>query len=138
MEQGLAPPGANAAILGDGKLGLLIAEVLARRVTDAAACDAGSRRKMSGDPETGGQRGTTTIIGRHKEKMDMCCSGLRSSEVGAEGGQGEIAGERELIRVDAGDKSAVAALSGSFDVVVDATGSPQGFASASELCRPMG
>lgn len=43
-----------------------------------------------------------------------------------------------LTRVDASDQSAVADLAGSFDVVVDATGSPQGLASASELCRPLG
>ncbi len=35
LEQGLVPPGADAAVLGDGKLGLLIAEVLARRGTTA-------------------------------------------------------------------------------------------------------
>ena len=37
LEQGLVPPGADAAVLGDGKLGLLIAEVLARRTTAASA-----------------------------------------------------------------------------------------------------
>lgn len=43
-----------------------------------------------------------------------------------------------LIRVDASDKASVASLAGAFDVVVDATGSPLGLASASELCRPLG
>ena len=37
VEQGLVPPDANAAVLGDGKLGLLVAEVLARRATAATA-----------------------------------------------------------------------------------------------------
>lgn len=37
VEQGLVPPGANAAVLGDGKLGLLVAEVLARRAGAAVA-----------------------------------------------------------------------------------------------------
>lgn len=36
LEQGLVPLDADAAVLGDGKLGLLIAEVLARRGTTAA------------------------------------------------------------------------------------------------------
>lgn len=37
VEQGLVPPDAKAAVLGDGKLGLLVAEVLARRSRAAAA-----------------------------------------------------------------------------------------------------
>lgn len=43
-----------------------------------------------------------------------------------------------LTRVDGSNQSAVKALAGRFDVVVDATGSPHGLASASEICRPMG
>lgn len=41
VEQGLVPPDADAAVLGDGKLGLLVAEVLARRGAAAAAAAAG-------------------------------------------------------------------------------------------------
>lgn len=82
MEQGLAPPEAKAAILGDGKLGLLIAEVLARRViaspTTIPTPD-GEGGGGSGDRARSAGSGTTTLIGRHKEKMDLCCAGADGS-----------------------------------------------------------
>lgn len=77
VEQGLAPPEAKAAVLGDGKLGLLVAEVLARRKTTcvepAPAPNAGGDGGTGGAVEGG--LGTTTIIGRHDNKMKLCCSG---------------------------------------------------------------
>lgn len=91
VEQGLAPPGVKAAVLGDGKLGLLCAEVLARRATSLTrpACV----RAVEGDGGCGDSqhsglvveevRGSTTLIGRHKEKMDLCCGGKQ--EVGGGG-----------------------------------------------------
>ncbi|CAM9915515.1 unnamed protein product [Discosporangium mesarthrocarpum] len=72
MEQGLAPPDTTAAVLGDGKLGLLIAEVLSRRRTSKAR-----------PHEEGGEVGVT-IIGRHPEKMDLCCR-LMDQDQGEEG-----------------------------------------------------
>lgn len=161
LEQGLAPPEARAAVLGDGKLGLLIAEVLARRaastvfssktkhLTDTVTPSSSpslslplppappptNDKTVAADGNSGGSAGSdersrpgsTTIIGRHREKMVLCCAGL-----------GDAEGRGELTRVDAGDESAVTAMAGAFDVVVDATGSPLGLASACALCRPMG
>ncbi len=81
--------------------------------------------------------GSTTLIGRHREKMDMCCT-PRVAGAEADGGVVPSTGApTPLVRVvAAGDVQA--RLAGTFDVVVDATGSPQGLAAASELCRPMG
>lgn len=133
VEQGLVPSEATAAVLGDGKLGLLIAEVLARR------------------PSGTGGLGGTTIIGRHKEKMDLCCTRLTGLDGGG-GGEEELGkdcgdvkeegpegkGGLKIRRVNVAEETAVEAMTGGFDVVVDATGSPTGLASASQLCRPMG
>eukprot|EP00903_Cladosiphon_okamuranus_P013371 g12461.t2 len=152
VEQGLVPPDAHAAVLGDGKLGLLVAEVLARRSRAAAAnttADLGPTTASGGDlvidrvgaaAAAGGAAGTTTLIGRHKEKMDMCCGGCPGTAAteAAEGG-GDCSGAGApptLIRVH--EREDQARLAGTFDVVVDATGSPHGLAAASELCRPLG
>lgn len=81
--------------------------------------------------------GSTTLIGRHRQKMDMCCCS-RVAGAEAAGGVGSSAdAPPPLVRVFA-DGDVQARLAGTFDVVVDATGSPQGLAAASELCRPMG
>eukprot|EP00752_Nemacystus_decipiens_P009774 g8729.t2 len=137
VEQGLVPPDANAAVLGDGKLGLLVAEVLARRAT-AAAANSTAAPTASGEKDAG-TAGTTTLIGRHKEKMDMCCGSAVTAAAG-EGGDGGTCSSAgappPLIRLDAQEDRAK--LAGTFDVVVDATGSPHGLAAASELCRPLG
>lgn len=81
VEQGLAPAAAKAAVLGDGKLGLLIAEVLARRGTPSAATISGGGGGGGGDEgSSGGPVGSTTLIGRHQEKMEMCCAGVVGEE----------------------------------------------------------
>ena len=81
--------------------------------------------------------GTTTLIGRHREKMDVCCgSHGAGGDGGGRGADSSAASSPPLVRVLAGNAEAMPA--GTFDVVVDATGSPQGLAAASELCRPMG
>eukprot|EP00904_Undaria_pinnatifida_P013889 jgi/Undpi1/9630/HiC_scaffold_27.g12086.m1 len=81
VEQGLAPAAAKAAVLGDGKLGLLIAEVLARRGTPSAATISGGGGGGGGDEGlSGGPVGSTTLIGRHQEKMEMCCAGVVGEE----------------------------------------------------------
>ena len=102
VEQGLAPAVAETAVLGDGKLGLLIAEVLARRGAPSLATISAPSVGGGGGGSGGGAGvseaegvtgassgvGTTTLIGRHKEKMDMCCDGV----IGA----GENVGRREV------------------------------------------
>lgn len=95
VEQGLAPTDAKAAVLGDGKLGLLIAEVLARRGAPSAAAisasticggggGVGETESVTRGASVGGT-GTTTLIGRHREKMEMCCAGVIDAGVNVGG-----------------------------------------------------
>lgn len=82
----------RVAVIGDGKLGLLCAQVIAT---------------------TGAQ---VTLIGKHKSKM-------------------AIVGRRGIESVS---PDAITKLRGIFDIAVEASGSPSGFATAVELLRPRG
>ncbi|MCZ7680417.1 MAG: zinc-binding dehydrogenase [Sandaracinaceae bacterium] len=84
------PPSARVLVLGDGKLGTLIAMVLVRSGAEV------------------------TVLGRHARKLER----LRAA-----GARAVLAGEP----IDAG-----------FDVVVEATGSPEGLPRAQALLRPRG
>lgn len=75
VEQGLSSPEDDVAILGDGKLGLLIGEVLARRAFMSPA---------DADLE---ELGKTVLLGRHKDKMSLCCGGPNG---GGEGNDGHV------------------------------------------------
>ena len=116
VEQGLVrydgPHPDRAAILGDGKLGLMIAEVLGR--------EHASRLGASSAPPP-------TLFGKHQHKMEL----VRES-----------AGVNCRPVADCKDDKAfngvAAEYAGKFDVVVDATGSPAGLSLAAGLCRPMG
>lgn len=90
LEQVQIRPTDRVAVLGDGKLGLLIAQVL-----QLTGCD-------------------LLAIGRHQKKLDILARrGIRSA----------LTGEP---------------VAAGFDVVVEATGSPAGFATARSLVRPRG
>jgi threonine dehydrogenase-like Zn-dependent dehydrogenase len=84
-------PTDRVVVLGDGKLGLLCAQVLA-----LTGCD-------------------LIVIGRHREKLDI------------------LAQRGIPVALDGEDNSA-----GSADIVVEATGCPEGFATARRLVRPRG
>ncbi len=90
----------EAAVLGDGRLGLLVAQVL--------------RHAGVG----------VTIVGRHAEKLAIANS-LGIATMRAD----EAESARGLPRAES---------RGRFDVVVDATGRPEGLASALALVRPRG
>lgn len=90
LEQVHVPPSARVLVLGDGKLGTLIAMVLVRSGAEV------------------------TVLGRHARKLER----LRAA-----GARAVLAGEP----IDAG-----------FDVVVEATGSPEGLPRAQALLRPRG
>lgn len=90
-EQVQVGPETNAAVLGDGKLGLLCAWVLR---------DAGAR---------------VHLVGKHPEKLAMAGEGVATTHVDEAGSLGRP-----------------------FDLVVDATGSTSGVASALGLVRPCG
>lgn len=99
----------RVAILGDGKLGLMIAEVLGREH---------ARHRVSSNPPI--------LFGKHQHKLDL---------VNGSGVDCKMVSEC----VDESSFSGVAEpYSGQFDVVVDATGSPAGLALSAGLCRPMG
>lgn len=107
--EGIRPD--RVAILGDGKLGLMIAEVLGR---EHATHFAGSDHPRP------------VLFGKHMHKLDLVQeSGVDCRLVS------ECIDEREFNGVDA-------AHAGKYDVVVEATGSPAGLTLASALCRPMG
>lgn len=90
LEQVTVMSSDRVAVLGDGKLGLLIAQVL-----DTVGCGA-------------------VLVGRHARKLELArLHGIATAELGA------------LARK-------------SFDVVVEATGSPSGMQAAVELVRPRG
>ncbi len=92
LEQTTINPKRRAAVLGDGRLGLLIAQVLR------------------------GARADVTLIGKHPEKLALANSwGLKTCELG---------------------KADFAPAS--FQLVVEATGSPAGLTHALELVEPRG
>jgi len=99
VEQQLVGPADSVAVVGDGKLGILIAEVLGRYLA---------------------KQGTTKLllIGRHPEKMNLVSAAAAIETAPAD--------------------SVLPAKLASFDVVVDATGSPAGLDLARQLCRPLG
>jgi threonine dehydrogenase-like Zn-dependent dehydrogenase len=131
-EQGLIsmPTGDKVAILGDGKLGLMIAEVVGRLYLDHCR-DSGIDGNDS-DGAGGASSQRPILFGKHPHKLDL----VRDSGV-----------ETRLVSEcmdqpssnDNGNDTIVASQhAGAFDVVVDATGSPAGLALAASLCRPMG
>ena len=99
----------RVAILGDGKLGLMIAEVLGREH---------AFHEMTG--------AKPILFGKHQSKLDL----VKESGVDV-----RLVGECQDEKAFNGVATAYA---GKFDVVVDATGSPAGLNLAAGLCRPMG
>lgn len=100
----------KVAILGDGKLGLMIAEVLGREH---------SRHNLPDDIKP-------VLFGKHQHKLDLVKeSGVECKYVS------ECRDEKSFNGISA-------AHAGKYDVVVDATGSPEGFSLAAGICRPMG
>lgn len=95
-EQVVINPTKRIYVLGDGRLGLLVAQVLA-----LTGCD-------------------LTVIGRNPEKLALLGQISRS------------------ISCHINSTTIMAELQGQADIVVDATGSPDGFEQASRLVRPGG
>lgn len=105
-EQGLVHSVADSvAVVGDGKLGLLVAHVL--------SC----ATKVNGDKQADKQP-NVTLFGRHLDKMNLV---------------------ENINRVVVEDLvEDLHRFHGQFDVVVDASGSPQGITLAMSLTRPLG
>lgn len=102
----------KVAILGDGKLGLMIAEVLGREHVEVLKDVANASKPV--------------MFGKHQHKLNL----VKDSGV-------ECKFVSEVM-----DNTAFNGVSpnyaGKYDVVVDATGSPAGLKLASGICRPMG
>ena len=97
-------------ILGDGKLGLMVAEALGRHQHSGAY--------------------KPVLIGKHQNKLDL---------VKDAGVEGKLLSDIAVAQQENGNNWTVKPeYQHQFDVVVDATGSPAGLAMAVSLCRPMG
>lgn len=120
VEQGLVRyrDGDRVAILGDGKLGLCVAEILGREYLRHARKDSANGSEK--EPEA------PILFGRHRHKLDL----VRDSGV-----------ETRLVSTCYSDDKQEAVSPGHtnrYDVVIDATGNPNGLKLAMSLCRPMG
>jgi len=106
----------KVAILGDGKLGLMIAEVLGREHIS----------HFGNDDNDGTTPPKPVLFGKHLSKLKLV----------------SVSGVNGCLVEEAIDKSAFNGVSSKhaakYDVVVDATGSPAGLTLAAGLCRPMG
>jgi threonine dehydrogenase-like Zn-dependent dehydrogenase len=119
-EQGMIQTGDKVAILGDGKLGLMIAEVVGRLYLDHC-------RESSGSSDEAYQR--PILFGKHQHKLDLVQeSGVETRHVS----------ECQDQEDPNGGPAVESQHAGKFDVVIDATGSPGGLSLAASLCRPMG
>jgi threonine dehydrogenase-like Zn-dependent dehydrogenase len=118
-EQGLIRPNEHIAVIGDGKLGRLVAHVIAtyqaqqnqnssQTTTDDAAVPTPSSSSSS----------SITCFGRHQNKLDLL------KHVGV---TGIIVSETTATN-----------YTGKFDVVIEASGSPQGILLALALTPPLG
>ena len=99
----------KVAVLGDGKLGLMIAEVL-------------GRYHMQKCPEAP----RPVLFGKHAHKLDLVkTSGVECKLV-------------EEVTDESAFNGVAEEYSQKYDVVVEASGSPAGLTLASGMCRPMG
>ena len=104
LEQVSVRPTDRVIVVGDGKLGLLVAAVLNLTGADL------------------------TLVGRHPEKLAIARAwGLDVVLGGRDRAESQGPGEDRLRRAE-----------GATDVVVECTGSPEGFAEARRLLRPRG
>ena len=94
-EQNVVRPGDRVAVIGDGKLGLLICQVVRTLLTD----------------------GHLVAFGKHKDKLALLPTNIETKVVDADTG---------------------ARYRDTFDVCVEASGSPQGLMLAESLTRPLG
>ena len=114
--------GDRVAILGDGKLGLCIAEILGREYLKAVAKCRSSLSTRVTPPHP------PILFGKHQHKLDLVAdSGVERRLV------------TECYNDDDGKQGQISSnYANQFDVVIDATGNPNGLTLAMSLCRPMG
>ena len=117
----------KVAILGDGKLGLMIAEVLGREYLKHNSSSNNNNNNTGDDDNKDDDYPSPPILfGKHQHKLDLVKdSGVITKFVAECQDESSFNG----VHLD---------YAGKFDVVVDATGSPAGLSLAAGLCRPMG
>ena len=144
VEQGLIREGDAVAVVGDGRLGLLVAAALA---VGARARHGKGKSSTSGSAADGAVPGLSRLVhfGRRPENLVLVPKMERGGEheavvVAAPPPGGEE--EKEEKDGDGGDggggESSTSRHSGAFDVVVEASGSSSGIELALRLCRPLG
>ena len=113
--------GDRVAILGDGKLGLCVAEILGREYL--RCCCANDKDKdciIKDSPPP------PILFGKHQHKLDLVSdSGVKTRLVS------ECYQDEEQQQLSPSHANI-------YDVVIDATGNPNGLTLAMNLCRPMG
>ena len=124
-------PPDRVAILGDGKLGLMIAEVLGRehslRVGNASLSE--NDESNNNNNSNNDKYPRPILFGKHSHKLNLVkgTSGVDCLPVS------------ECIATDPSSFTGVSPNhEHAYDVVVDATGSPSGLKLAAGMCRPMG
>jgi threonine dehydrogenase-like Zn-dependent dehydrogenase len=112
--------GDRVAILGDGKLGLCVAEILGREYLSSCLKMADSGDNSSSKPHP------PILFGKHTHKLDL---------VNNSGVQTRLVSE---CYTDNTQSTVSPQHMNRYDVVIDATGNPNGLTLAMSLCRPMG
>jgi threonine dehydrogenase-like Zn-dependent dehydrogenase len=107
----------KVAILGDGKLGLMIAEVLGREYLKHQSIASNDNKQIP----------PPLLLGKHESKLSLIKDcGVQTLHI------------ENIFQDKNMDNEPIAEYMKQYDVVVDATGNPNGLLLASKLCRPMG
>jgi len=124
VEQNLVKRFDKVVILGDGKLGLMIAEAIGRHVADMNHNEEETAASTTPKP---------ILIGKHAHKLELVKdAGVEIkllNEITDDNGDNDGSTNSSAVKSE---------FQNAFDVVVDATGSPSGLALCVNLTSPMG
>lgn len=125
-KRGKARGGDRVAILGDGKLGLCVAEILGREYLKC--CHDAVQKDKDGDISSTKPPPlhAPILFGKHQHKLDL---------VSDSGVQTKLVTE---CYTDESQSTVSPTHMNQYDVVIDATGNPNGLTLSMSLCRPMG
>jgi len=117
--------GDRVAILGDGKLGLCVAEILGREYLRCWKKHSNNDGAASPPPPT--------LFGKHNHKLKLVeDSGVQTQLVST------CYMDDDKSNSSTSQQQVSPTVQNKFDVVIDATGNPNGLNLAMSLCRPMG
>jgi threonine dehydrogenase-like Zn-dependent dehydrogenase len=125
--------GDRVAILGDGKLGLCIAEILGRKYLEAVALSKKEETTATTTDSSSSSNSNVSphppiLFGKHQHKLDL---------VSNSGVDRRFVTECYINTVDI-EGGVSTNYANQYDVVIDSTGNPNGLTLAMSLCRPMG